>query len=296
MAANKVIIEVRINEYTMRDDNPHVPYSPQEIADEALACWREGAAFIHYHAREPQTGAPSADHGLYADTVRRIKDRSDLITMPTLGAWWMPSPEERISHIVEMAKDPATTPDCAPIDMATSNVDTYDATAKRFNTTDTVYLNTTQTWEYFATTIRDAGVKPVQALWNISSVRHTQAFVEMGLFEEPLYTEIVLTEGGILAGHPGTIKGLEAFLDFIPETDAWQWSVMSYGGNLFPIAAAAMERGGHVSIGLGDYHYREMELPTNARLVARLAQLARAMGREVATPAEAREMLGIRAA
>ena len=296
MAANKVIIEVRINEYTMRDDNPHVPYSPQEIADEALACWREGAAFIHYHARDPQTGAPSADHGLYADTVRRIKDHSDLITMPTLGAWWMPSPQERISHIVEMAKDPATTPDCAPIDMATSNVDTYDATAKRFNTTDTVYLNTTQTWEYFATTIRDAGVKPVQALWNISSVRHTQAFVEMGLFEEPLYTEIVLTEGGILAGHPGTIKGLEAFLDFIPETDKWQWSVMSYGGNLFPIAAAAMERGGHVSIGLGDYHYREMELPTNARLVARLAQLARDMGREVATPAEAREMLGIRAA
>ena len=296
MSNNKVIIEVRINEYTMREPNPNVPYSPEEIANAALACWREGASFIHYHARHPQTGAPSSNHALYAETVRRIKDKSDLLTMPTLGAWWMPSPQERISHIVEMAKDPATKPDCAPIDMATSNVDTYDPENKRFTTDETVYVNTTKTWEYFAKTIRDCGVKTVQALWNISSVRHTQAFVEMGLFDEPLYTEIVLTEGGILAGHPGTIKGMEAFLDFIPDTPKWQWAVMSYGGNLLPIAAAAMERGGHVSIGLGDYHYRELELPTNARLVARIAQMAREMGREIATPAEAREMLGIKAA
>ena len=295
MSNNKVIIEVRINEYTMRDDNPHVPYSPEEIAKESLDCWREGAAFIHYHARDPQTGAPSSDLALYADTVRRIKAQSDLITMPTLGAWWMPSPEARISHIVEMAKDPATTPDCAPIDMATGNVDTFDPIAKQYKTDETVYMNTTKTWQYFADTIRSAGVKPVQALWTVSSVRNTQAFVEMGAFEEPLYTEIVLTEGGILAGHPGTIKGMQAFLDFIPETPNWQWAVMSYGGNLFPVAAAAMERGGHVSIGLGDYHYREMEMPTNARIVARIAQMARETGREVATPAEAREMLGIRA-
>jgi uncharacterized protein (DUF849 family) len=102
-----------------------------------------------------------------------------------------------------------------------------------------------------------------------------------------------LTEGGILAGHPGTIKGLEAFLDFIPQKDSWQWSVMSYGGNLFPIAAAAIERGGHVSIGLGDYHYRELEFPSNARLVARISQLARDMGREIATPEETRRMLGL---
>ena len=115
----------------------------------------------------------------------------------------------------------------------------------------------------------------------------------MGVFAEPVWCELVLTEGGILAGHPGTIKGLEAFLDFIPQDGNWQWSVMSYGGNLFPIAAAAMERGGHVSIGLGDYHYRELEFPNNARLVARVVQLARDMGREIATPGEARQRLGV---
>ena len=129
---NKVIIEVRINEYAMRDQNPNVPYSPEEISTQALECWREGASIIHYHARDPKTGAPATDAKLYADTVRRIKEKSDVITMPTLGAWWLPSVEARIAHIVEMAKDPMTKPDFGPIDMATSNVDTYDPQAKRF--------------------------------------------------------------------------------------------------------------------------------------------------------------------
>ena len=265
--SNKVIIEVRINEYTLRDTNPNIPYSPAEIATQALECWREGASIIHYHARDPHTGAPAADPQLYADTVHRIKDKSDLITMPTLGAWWMPSPEDRIAHIIEMAKDPMTKPELGPIDMATSNVDIFDPEAKQFETNETVYVNTTKTWQFFAETMKSVRVKPVQALWHIGSVRATQAFVEMGFFEEPLYCEVVLTEGGMLAGHPGTVKGMQALLEFFPQNANWQWSVLSYGDNLFPVAAAAMERGGHVSIGLGDYPYGELEYPTNAGLV-----------------------------
>ncbi len=291
--SDKIIIEVRINEYAMRDANPNIPYSPEEIANQAVECWREGASIIHYHARDPKTGAPASDPKLYAETVRRIKEKCDVITMPTLGAWWLPSPEARIAHIVEMAKDPMTKPEFGPIDMATSNVDTYDPKGKRFKTTETVYMNTTKTWQYFAETMKSVGVKPIQALWNISSVRHTQALAEMGIFAEPLYCEIVLTEDWLLTGHPGTVKGMEAFLEFFPKGQNWQWSVMCVGGNLFAVAAAAMERGGHISIGLGDYPYPELEFPTNARLVSRIAQLARDMGREIATPEEAKKMLGV---
>lgn len=290
---DKIILEVRINEYAMRDANPNVPYSPEEIAAQALECWREGASIVHYHARDPKTGAPASDPQLYADTVRRIKEKSDIITMPTLGAWWLPSPEARIAHIVEMAKDPMTKPDFGPIDMATSNVDTYDPQGKRFKTNETVYLNTTKTWQYFAETMKSVGVKPITALWSIPSIRATQAFMDMGLFDEPMYSELVLTEDWLLSGHPGTIKGMEAFLDFFPQNKNWQWAVLCVGGNLLPVAGAAMERGGHVSIGLGDYPYPELELPTNARLVARVAQMAREMGREIATPQEARKMLGL---
>ena len=287
----KVIIEVRINEYASRNRNPHVPFSLAEICEEALQCWRAGASIVHYHARDPKTGAPSAKAEVYADTARRIRDQSDLLIMPTLGAWTLPSPEARMSHIVEMAKDPATKPDFAPIDMGTSNVDVFDQRAHRFVSDDVVYMNTTNTLQYFARTIREAGVRPVAVLWNVSAIRVTTAFIEAGLFEPPIYSEIVLTEGGLFAGNPGTVRGLESMIDFIPPHV--EWSVMCAGGNLFPLVGAAIERGGHIAIGLGDYPCAELGTPRNAELVERVALMARQVGREVATPTEARRILGL---
>jgi len=287
----KLIIEVRINEYASRKYNPNVPFSPAEICEEALHCWREGASIIHYHARDPHSGAPSAETAVYAGTARRIKDQSDLLIMPTLGATTVPSPQDRMSHIIEMARDAAIRPDFAPIDMGTSNLDLYDSKRRRFVTDDTVYLNTTRTLQYFANTIREAGVRPVAVLWNISAIRTTAAFVEAGLLNEPVYGEIVLTEGGIFAGHPGTPRGLQSMIDFIPPSLRLQWSVMCYGGNLFPMVGLAIASGGHVAIGLGDYPYVELGTPRNAELVERVADLARDMGREVATPSDARQIL-----
>jgi uncharacterized protein (DUF849 family) len=150
----KLIIEVRINEYASRNRNANVPFSPAEICEEAVQCWRAGASIVHYHARDPRTGAPSAQAEVYAETARRIRDQTDLLVMPTLGAWTLPSPEARMSHIIEMAKDPATRPDFAPIDMGTSNVDVFDTRNHRFMTDETVYMNTTKTLQYFARTVR----------------------------------------------------------------------------------------------------------------------------------------------
>lgn len=289
----KLIVEVRINEYASRKHNANVPFSPEEICDEAIRCWREGASIIHYHARDPKTGAPSAQSELYADTARRIKDKSDLLLMPTLGAWTLPSPEARMSHIIDMAKDPAAKPDFAPIDMGTSNVDVWDARRKTFLTDDTVYMNPTRTLRYFAETIRAAGVRPYMALWNVSAIRVTEAFVQAGIFETPLYAGIVLSEGGLFAGNPGTVRGLQAMVDFIPAHIRCHWSVMCVGGNLFPLVGATLERGGHIAIGLGDYPYTEIGTPRNAELVERIVEMAHQIGREVATPSEARKLLGL---
>ena len=290
---DKLIIEVRINEYASRKQNANVPFSPGEICEEAIHCWREGASIIHYHARDPESGAPSSETAHYAETARLIKDKSDLIVMPTLGAWTLPSPEARMSHIIEMAQDPATRPHFAPIDMGTSNVDVYDARKRRFLTEDVVYMNPTKTLRYFAETIRAAGVRPYLALWNVSAIRVTEAFVENGLFERPLYAGIVLSEAGLFAGNPGTVRGLEAMVDFIPADLRMHWSVMCVGGNLFPLVGATLERGGHIAIGLGDYAYPEIGTPRNAELVERIAEMARQIGREIATPSEARKMLGL---
>jgi uncharacterized protein (DUF849 family) len=213
--------------------------------------------------------------------------------MPTLGAHFAPPPG-RISHILEMAKDPMTRPDCVPIDMITTNMSLYNSNTSEFEREESVYLNTVATLKSLCQSVRAVGVKPVSMLWNVASVRVTEIFTEMGLFEEPLYCEVILFSGRLLGfGLPGTIKGMHSLLEFFPRDTKWQWSAHCHG-NTLGIAAGAIECGGHATIGLGDYHYPELGLPANGQLVAYVAGMARAMGREVATVAEAREMLRMR--
>ncbi len=138
---NKLIVQVRVNEGQMRSANPHVPYSPQEIADCVVECWRAGASVVHWHAREPGTGAMSTDAALYVEAARLIKRECDIVLFPTLGANALPTVRERIAHIAEMAKDPTTRPDCVPADMITTNMDIYDAARKRYVTAGRPHLS-----------------------------------------------------------------------------------------------------------------------------------------------------------
>jgi 3-keto-5-aminohexanoate cleavage enzyme len=290
----KLIIQVRVNEGQMKALNPNVPYSPEEIAGQAVQCWRAGASVVHFHARDPQSGAPSSDPALYAETVRLIKRECDIITFPTLGASMLPTVGERLAHIVAMAKDPATKPDCVPADMLTVNMDWYDATRKQFRGGgDRVYLNTTAMLQELCESTRSIGVRPVAMMWNVASIRVTQAFIEMGLFQEPLMCEFtVFGEGFDSFGHPATVQGLQSLMDFVPPGADWRWMVSAIGANPFPVHAHAIANGGHVAIGLGDHPFPELGLPTNVELVTRMAELAKTMGREVATASEARQMLG----
>ena len=99
----KLIVQVRVNEGQMRDANPHVPYAPEEIAQTVVECWRAGASVVHWHAREPKSGAISTDASLYVETARLIKRECDIVLFPTLGANALPTVQERIAHVVEDA-------------------------------------------------------------------------------------------------------------------------------------------------------------------------------------------------
>ncbi len=115
----------------------------------------------------------------------------------------------------------------------------------------------------------------------------------MGLVDEPLYLLLSLTDSGIFGAHPGTVCGLMTHMDFLPRDRRIEWTVNCKIGNLIGPAAASLENGGHVAVGLGDYSYSELGTPTNGEVIHSFAQLARAMGREASTPVEAREMLGM---
>lgn len=292
-AQPKLIIQVRVNEGMPKSGNPNTPYSPEEIATSAIESWQAGASVVHFHGRDPETGAASSSVELYSDTVRRIKDACDMIVVPTLGASLLPTAEERLAHILEMAKDPATKPDAIPVDMGTTNMDRYDRERKDFITDERVYLNTTKTLKYLCQASSEVGVKPAAMMWDVPAVRLTEAFVDMGLYTEPLFCEIPLFGEGFQAfGHEATGKGMDALLSFFPAGHDWQWFTDTHGGSEFPVILSTIERGGHVCVGLGDHAYPELGYPTNAELVEKVVQLAHVMGREVATAAEAREMLG----
>lgn len=288
----KLIIEVRVNEYAMRDGNPHVPWTPEEIGRDARAIRDAGAAVIHVHARQPD-GAPAHGVADYAAVFRAIRNSSDLIIHPTLGQINVAGQGERIRHIIELARDPALKPEIAAIDTGSANIDIFDARTATFRSTGKVYVNSHDTLIQFAREFARVGVKPVISAWNGPFLRTGEALMQMGLIAEPAYALLVHCEGGLLGGHPASNDGLGAFLTHLPKGRRVEWTVCCKHGNLFPLAMRAIAEGGHVSIGIGDYDYPELGSPTNADLVREVVNMARLVGRPIATPAEARGMLGL---
>jgi len=287
----KLIIEVRVNEFVTRDANPHIPFSPQEIADDAAACREAGASIVHFHARNAD-GTASHDASIYAECVQRIRACSDILVHPTLGFTTTSGDEQRIGPLMQIASESATCPDFAPMDMGSTNTDTYDRAQKRFLTKDKVYANAIGTLEFFSRKIAAAGIKPSLLCWSVPDLRTVDAFIDMGLLAQPAFVTFVVSDSYIGA-HPATLKGLQAHLAFMPAGKRIHWSVLCKGTSIFPVAEAAIASGGHVSIGLGDYGYTELGQPTNAALVRKLVAMAAASGRMTASPAETRAILGM---
>jgi 3-keto-5-aminohexanoate cleavage enzyme len=293
MTLNKpAIIEVRLNEWSLREHNPHVPWSPEEIADDAYACWKAGASIVHFHVRALD-GSPAHDLDLYGRAIRAIRERCDVMIHPTMAGVVTPDPAVRIQPLITLCEDPATRPDFAPLDMGSTNLDVYLSAEKRFTTEAKTYVNSVGTLRYLAEHVQALQLKELMCVWTVPCLRTIDAFIDAGYIrDDPALLCLVLTEGGIQGGHPGTIDGLESLLRFMPERRI-EWSVCCREGNLFPVAEAALQRGGHVSIGLGDYAYAEIGAPSNTQLVEQVRALAEKSGRAVASVAQTRQMLGM---
>lgn len=292
----RIVIEVRCNEYTGRDPNPNVPFSADEIAADAAACRASGASIVHFHARDPRSGAPAWDAAAYGEVIEAVHGATDVVLNPTLGAATVPDPAARVAHIPVLAADPSTRPDLAPVDLGSFNIDPYDATTRTFRNEDLTYVTSIAGLRHEIDTIRTSDVAVQAVLWNVGSARLLGAFRDMGVLPARVLAQITLSDGW-LAAHPGTRRGLETMLEFLPTDGGVHWSASLYGGDLLELVPTIVEAGGHVSIGLGDHHYASRragaagEWPTNAELVAAVVAIARAAGREPATPDEVRSFL-----
>ncbi|MEM9011721.1 MAG: 3-keto-5-aminohexanoate cleavage protein [Pseudomonadota bacterium] len=290
--AEKIIIEARVNELATRQGNPHVPFLPAEIIADATACHDEGAAIVHYHGRTAE-GAPSHAAEFYLETNAGIRAGSDILIHPTLG--YVANDADamgRFAAVEEMMKAAETAPDFAPMDTGSVNVDWWNPAEGRYDTTELIYKNSTGTLMHFAERIAHHGLTPYLVSWNVSFTRQIEQFLRMGVLNDPAYICFCLTDEIIFAGHPGTEAGIDAHLPFLPADYRCVWTVVNYKGDLFQLTDKIMRAGGHISIGLGDYAYRDgARNLTNAEVIARLVAQARALGREPASPAETRDIL-----
>ena len=287
----KIIIEVRVNEYTMRDGNPHVPWTPQEIGGDADRCREAGAASIHFHARKPD-GAADLSYETYREIMHRIRSGSDLLIQPTLGVFVQSTdPAARLDNIVRLRSD-GFRPDFAPLDMGSTNADLLNESGSAFLTEDTVYQNSTGTLRYFAESLRGLGVKPYLHIWNVPQVRLAEIFHRLGILDGPVWMGLSHS-GSSPIYHPATLAGLDAYLGTLPGSMPVEWSANAYGASLLTMAPRVIAAGGHLSIGIGDHHYAELGAPTNADLVRTVVDMAKSMGREPATPDEAADLLGV---
>ena len=285
-----VIIEVRVNESWVRTDNPHLPYGPQEVIDEACRAWEAGASILHWHGRHPVTGEADNRIETYLQVVEGVRARTDLLLHPTLGYINQQDPQERTKHVLAVAGDPALRVDLAPVDFGSLNLDHWDPGQQTFTSWEQVYANTRGRLRDVLTILRGTGTAIAAVVWDAGQIRTARAFQAMELLGTP-YWELTFTGATMPVGTAPTLPGLQALLAELPPHDPW--TVLCWNGDVLPVAAWALTMGGHVSVGLGDWHYRHLGIPGHAELVRRVSDMAWTLGRPTASPARTRELLGL---
>jgi len=273
---DKLIITVAVcGSAPMRDQNPNVPYSPEEIAAEALRCWREGATIVHVHVRQPETGAPAFERSLFKEVVDRIRSDSDMLINLTTSGLNLTGPEAGRQRLMPLELEP----DLCSLDVGSLNFRSR------------VFVNPTDWVEMAVTEMREAGVKPEMEVFDLGHIRQAKDMVERGLLQPPPYFQLCM---GVPWGIEGTLGALLEMKRRLPE--GCQWSVLGVGTAQLPLTTHAMLLGGHVRVGFEDniYFRKGEKALSNAQFVQRTVKLARQLDRDLATCSETREMLGLK--
>ncbi|MFB6171379.1 MAG: 3-keto-5-aminohexanoate cleavage protein [Haloarculaceae archaeon] len=265
---------------TTRDQCENIPYTPAEIAEDAAAAREAGAAVAHIHARTAE-GEPTFSTETYQEIYDEVRDRTDIVINFSTGATGVPV-EERTDYLREVQ------PEVAALNMGSMNYAKYSENREDF-VFDTVFENPFDTIEQFLTAMNEAGVKPELECFDTGHVGSIRPFVKQGTLERPIHFSLIM---GVLGGIPATVENLAHQVRQLPDDATWQ--VIGISRDQWALASAALAMGGNVRVGLEDNFYLpDGTMATNAELVEQAAELVRNVGREPATPDEAREILSV---
>ncbi len=275
-----------------QDKSPHVPRSPEQIANSAIDAAKAGAAIVHCHVRDPETGVPSRDLSLYREVTERIRDAEvdvvlnltagmggDMVfggvesPLPTVAGTDMVGATERMAHVAE----------CLP------EICTLDCGTMNFAEADYVMTNTPGMLQAMGQMMTDLGVKPEIEAFDTGHLWYAKQLVKDGILDSPALVQLCM---GVPWGAPNDLNTFMAMVNNIPED--WAWSAFSLGRDQMPYAAAAVLAGGNVRVGLEDNLMLDKGvLATNAQLVERAVTVIENMGAMIMGPAEVREQLGL---
>lgn len=285
----KVIITVAvIGSRPSREQNPHIPLTPEEIADSAYECFNEGASIVHVHVRDPKTQKRSMDTNAYARVMERLRSKCPMIinlttgvggqlavgpdNQPDMGNSFMESPEKRVEHVLQLK------PDFCSLDIGS------------LNTRSGVFVNYEPVVNKMAELIKKSGVKPEVEIFDFGHVQIAQRLMKLGLIEKNAHFQLCM---GTRAGVPATPKMAVTLSETLPP--GVTWSIFGVGVAQFPMVAMGVLLNGHVRVGFEDNLYlRKGQLAkSNAELVRQAVQIVRSLNSDIASVAEAREALSL---
>ncbi|MCH8809460.1 MAG: 3-keto-5-aminohexanoate cleavage protein [Proteobacteria bacterium] len=281
--------------------SPYLPVTPDEIAEAALAAAEAGATILHLHARDPEDGRPSQDPALFQQFLPRIKQACEAVINITTGGGLGMTVEERLRPAFELK------PEVASLNMGSMNFGLFPMLGrfKEFkhdwerahleNSRDFVFKNTYKDIEYILTSCRGNGTRFEFECYDIGHLYNLAHFLDRGVVEPPLFVQSVFGILGGIGPHPEDLMHMRRTADRL-FGDAYQWSILGAGRNQIPLATIGAAMGANVRVGLEDSLWAGPGTlaKSNAEQVRLIRQVLEGMSLEVASPADARDMLALK--
>lgn len=281
---------------------PYLPITPEQIINDAVKSNEAGAAIAHIHVRDPETGMPNGDVELFRQIAEGIKEKCDMIVCITSGGKLGASTAERLAAVSDLQ------PELATMNAGSLNFALFHVASKmkdfKFSwekpyleaTEDFIFPNTFKTMREYCEEMSKYNTKPEVEIYDVGMINNLDYLVKEGIIKKPIHIQYVM---GILGGIPATVTNLSYLHERSKEAfsnEGFTWSVCSAGKTQFPIAAASLAMGGHVRVGLEDSIYvSKGELAkSSSEQVEKIVAMAEILSREVASPEQAREILGLK--
>jgi uncharacterized protein (DUF849 family) len=275
-----------------QDRSPEVPRSPKQIANSAISAAKAGAAVVHCHVRDPETGAASRDPKLYRELTDRVRDSAtDVVLNLTAGMGGdmvfgpasAPLPLQEGTDMGSAASRMEPIAECRP------EICTLDCGTMNFAEADYVMTNTPGMLEAMGRMMTELGVKPEIEAFDTGHLWFAKKLVEDGILDSPGLVQLCM---GIPWGAPNDLNTFMAMVNNVPQD--WNWSAFSIGRDEMPFVAAAVLAGGNVRVGLEDNLWLDKGvLATNASLVERAVTIVEALGSSIMSPQQVRDKLGL---